>query len=135
MTRRGAGTVPTMSDDTDQSVPTGDDTPEAKPSVRVPNVRPGAVSGLDNVLLNPDAAAEAEAEYVQSDTAGTGEAVNADTGEVTAPGEPLPNADEPQPTNPDGSLIPTPDAEPANGDDVTPAADGEGNQPGPDTQG
>jgi predicted O-methyltransferase YrrM len=33
---------------------------------------------------------EIPAEIVESDTAGTGEAVNADTGEITAPGEPLP---------------------------------------------
>lgn len=31
-----------------------------------------------------------EGEQVESDTAGTGDAINADTGEVTAPGDPLP---------------------------------------------
>lgn len=121
-----------MSDDTDQSVPTGDDTPEAKPSVRVPNVRPGAVSGLDNVLLNPDAAAEAEAAQ-SDDTDDEPETPDEAAGDVIEPGEPLPNADEPQPLELDTPMHDY--VEPANGDDVTPAVDGEGNQPGPDTQG
>jgi hypothetical protein len=40
------------------------------------------------------AAATIPGEWVQSDTAGTGEAVNADTGEVTPPGHPLPTIEQ-----------------------------------------
>lgn len=47
-------------------------------AVRVPNVRPGALSGLSYEPL------------IAQRLAGAGEAVNADTGQVTAPGEPLP---------------------------------------------
>jgi hypothetical protein len=47
----------------------------------------------DTVTDGPEAVAagtEVPGEWVESDTAGTGGAVNAETGEVTAPGEPLP---------------------------------------------
>jgi hypothetical protein len=40
---------------------------------------------------NPEPQPEPEPERVESETAGQGEAVNADTGEVTVPGEPLPD--------------------------------------------
>lgn len=166
-----------MSESTDESNPDHDATEEQAqaPSVRIPNVRPGAISGLDHVLLSPDAAAADESpdedeagvevpdgdldyrlawvkdaeddterseradavwaaesaantdedhlsdvaqklrdavngtteaiaaqegnealgepvvgEIVESETAGTGGAVNAETGQETAPGEPLP---------------------------------------------
>lgn len=47
---------------------------------------PGALVAVDG----EDSPAPVEGVVVESETAGTGEAVNAETGEVTAPGEPLP---------------------------------------------
>jgi hypothetical protein len=48
---------------------------------------PGTLLPLDVPESNPE---PVEGVVVESETAGTGEAVNAETGEVTAPGEPLP---------------------------------------------
>lgn len=58
-----------MTDATDDTATDHDATEAAPaaPSVRIPNVRPGAVSGLDHTLLSPDAAAAA-AEDPQDDT-------------------------------------------------------------------
>lgn len=159
-----------MTDETtDQINPDHDEdtteAPAAPSGVRVPNVRPGAVSGLDHQLLDPTAAAAAEldtattervevdvdaelvrisglddeterrdaadalwkhqtkddpnadyseladairvavygesrsaeeiaGETVESETAGTGDAENAETGEVTPGGEPLPTIEQ-----------------------------------------
>lgn len=52
---------------------------------------------IGSVMSEPIQATE-----VHSETAGTGEATNADTGEVTAPGEALPNASEPIGIDSDG---------------------------------
>lgn len=128
----------TDTDQNDQDAPTDDDSAAtAAAPTRVPNVREGAVSGLDHQPLNggreselnpeadealeeetaddtgqgdgePDDRTPSEVEadknaegnsgdiasgaYVESDTAGTGEATNDQTGEVTAPGDPLPDA-------------------------------------------
>lgn len=48
-----------------------------------------AAADLD-ALVETDGEGEVTGVWVESDVAGTGEAVNADTGEVTQPGEPLP---------------------------------------------
>lgn len=80
------------------------DTASNRP-VRVPNVSPGARSGLLGEVIGSDAiaaydenetlAAQGEPitgyQFTDPDgTAGTGEAINADTGVVTQPGDPLP---------------------------------------------
>lgn len=140
--------MPSMTDTDDTATPPSTDGP-----TRVPNVSPGARSGIDHTVIGsaaqdahdaqqdaadpededptgtddgttpdpaeqdtegsddgttPDAADQptegsddgtAEegtvvGESVESDTAGTGEAVNADTGEVTAPGDQLPTIEQ-----------------------------------------
>lgn len=55
---------------------------------------------------------EVEGELEESETAGTGEAVNAETGEVTQPGDPLPTIEQA-----DGDTL-----QPASGDDTDPVA-------------
>lgn len=81
------------------------------------------VVGLEVELPEPapeeEPADEAEAVevpgvLVESDTAGTGEAVNADTGEVTQPGEPLPPVEDDGDGTPlDPPQTDAPDDEPA----------------------
>jgi hypothetical protein len=66
----------------------------------VAGVAPGGTVDLDDERVNVSAlvasrnveilSSEVEGVLVESDVAGTGEAVNADTGEVIKPGEPLP---------------------------------------------
>lgn len=205
-----------MTEQTPEETPDHDATEEQAPatSVRIPNVRPGAVSGLDHVLLAPDAAVAAESpdedeagvdvpdgdldsriawvkdtdddterseradavwaaesaantdedhlsdvaqklrdavngtteaiaaqegndtlgepvsgEAVESETAGTGGAVNAETGQETAPGEPLPPVEQT-----DGEPLGEPDSqedENVNGeaDDNGPETDGQDSPP------
>lgn len=63
-----------------------------------PSYEDAAASGPapDSVPAGPEtvAAPTIPGEWVESTTAGTGEAVNADTGEVTQPGQPLPTIEQ-----------------------------------------
>lgn len=73
---------------------TGTDNPDAV-AVPTDNRTPSEVEADRNAEGNSGDIASGtyvEGVQVQSDTAGTGEAVNAETGEVTAPGQPLPPA-------------------------------------------
>lgn len=103
------GTVAPMTDETT------DEATEAPARPRVPNVRPGAVSGLDNVLLNPDEDAAAE----QAD----GETVLDEPDSDPAP--------DPQP---DAGADPDPTPDPGTGDDTTDAGP-DAADPDPDTPG
>lgn len=90
-----------MEPDQEQTAPEAD-TSETSGSpaqtVRVPNVSPGAKSGLDHNVIGSDALTspedddsdEPDGEPSEAELAGAGEAVNAETGETTDPGESLP---------------------------------------------
>lgn len=102
-----------MSDETTAETSDHDEVTEAPARPRVPNVRPGAVSGLDNVLLNPDEDAAAE----QADS------------------EPVPDEPDSDPApdpQADAGADPTPD--PGTGDDTTDAGP-DAADPDPDAPG
>lgn len=109
-----------MTDDNDTVTPDHDeDAPTAPTSV--PNVRPGAVSGLDHELLNPDAAADAEDEPDAED-----DTEPADGSDETPAPAPLAEGEQ------DGDQTDGSDAttqEPASGD-----GEQDGQAPGPDAQ-
>lgn len=63
-----------------EATSTEPDTTEAAAKVRIPNVRPGAVSGLDHQLLDPAAAADAEAQAEADTEPEPDEPAAADTG-------------------------------------------------------
>lgn len=89
------------------SGPAADTVTDGSGAVAVPPVTDAA--DTDPGVADPGAPAEAQqipGELVESDTAGTGPAVNAETGEVTQPGEQLPPVA--QPTGPDSVTLDPP---------------------------
>lgn len=139
------------SDQQEQTAPSGDqqsdDSGAPAQTVRVPNVSPGAKSGLDHEVIGSDAldpssnddstdtdddgdsdqqsgdqsltgsgapeGQQVEGQIEQSDTAGTGDATNADTGQTTPGGQQLPDA----PGQGDGDTLPSPANAPGVPDD------------------
>lgn len=130
-----------MSDETTAETSDHDEATEAPARPRVPNVRPGAVSGLDNVLLNPDE--DAAAEQADSDPAPEPDS------EPVAPGTKLTSDEDGTLRTPDGAvydgpvtesapgtepLVTTAIADPGTGDDTTDAGP-DAADPDPDAPG